>query len=468
MEVCTIGGFEEVGKNMTAVKVKDDVFIFDVGLHIPGIVEFQEEHFTEYTHRFKNKSKGKVKQIHQRRKLPTAKKLRSYGAIPDERILDKLGWRKNVRAIIISHAHLDHVGGLSYLLRRYPNVPIYGTPFTMTLFEIIMRDERIRANNPLKRVHPNSTHTIKGKSGTYQVDFVHTTHSTIQCVFPVLHTKEGAFFYALDLKFDNYPTLGNPPSYNKLKEIGKKGVKVAVIDALYSRTEKKPGGEKIAQHMLEEAFSKFRDKKAAIFVSTFSSHIERIINIVKLAQKQGREIVFIGSSLNKYIEAASRVNQWSYRNKVRMIKYRRQREAFLKKLEHNRGKYFIVCTGHQAEENSVMDRIVKGTTPFKFKEGDHVIFSSSVIPTPVNIAARSKLDEKLRRIGVKLQTDVHVHGHGSREDMRTLLEMIKPKHVIPAHGTLQQETPFIDLAKEYGYEFGKTSHLATNGKVLKF
>ena len=141
---------------------------------------------------------------------------------------------------------------------------------------------------------------------------------------------------------------------------------------------------------------------------------------------------------------------------------------FLRNLDKNRGKYFIICTGHQAEENSIMDRIVRGDSSFKFKSGDHVIFSSSVIPVPINILAREKLDGKLRKMGVKIQTDVHVHGHGSREDMRDLLEMTKPEHVIPAHGTLQQETPFIELASEYGYKFGETSHLSTDGKVLKF
>ena len=262
--------------------------------------------------------------------------------------------------------------------------------------------------------------------------------------------------------------MGNPPNYKKLKELGKKGVKALVMDALYSKTEKKPGGERIAKHMLEDSFSKLRGKNSAFFVTTFSSHIERLINIVNLAKKTGREIVFIGRSLSKYIEAASKVNSWPHKNKVKLIKYRKQRDAFFRKLEKERGKYFVVCTGHQAEENSVMDRIVKGSTPFKFREGDHLIFASSVIPAPVNIVLRDKLDSKLRRIGVHLQTDIHVHGHGSREDMRDLIRMLKPEHVIPAHGTLQQETPLIELASEMGFKFGEESHLSSNGKVLKF
>jgi len=459
MEICTVGGFEQVGKNMTAVKVGDDVFLFDAGLYIPGIVELQEEHLLEYTHRFK---KGKLVQRY------TEQKLRDFGAIPDDRILDKLGWRNKVRAIFISHAHLDHVGGTPYLANRYPQATIYATPFTMKVLEAILEDEKMRIKNRLKVVQPDSFHIIKGKSGTYKVDFVNTTHSTIHCVFPALHTKEGIFFYALDLKFDNYPTLGKPPNYKKLKELGRKGIKVLVVDSLYSSTETKPGGERIADNLLEDAFAKLRGRNSAFFVTTFSSHIERLTNIVKFAQKTRREIVFLGRSLSKYTEAASKANSCPFKNKVKIMKYRRQVDTFLKKLEKNRGRYLIVCTGHQAEENSILDRIVRGNTSFNFRQGDHLIFSSSVIPVSINILAREKLDNKLRKAGVKIQTDVHVHGHGSREDLRDLLEILKPKHVIPAHGTLQQETPMVELASEFGYKLGETSHLSSNGKVLKF
>ena len=190
MEICTIGGYEQVGKNMTAVKVDDDVFIFDAGLYIPGIVELQEENLFEYTSRFR---KGKPLQRY------TEQKLREFGAIPDDRVLDKLGWRNKVRAIFISHAHLDHVGGVPYLANRYPQATIYATPFTMKVMQTILEDEKLRIRNKLKVIQPDSSHIIKGKSGTYKVDFVHTTHSTIHCVFPVLHTKEGSFFYALEI-----------------------------------------------------------------------------------------------------------------------------------------------------------------------------------------------------------------------------------------------------------------------------
>lgn len=447
MEVCTIGGFEEVGKNMTAVKVDDDVFIFDMGVYLPAVIDLQEE----------NQQQTKTKE-----------QLRKIGAFPDDFVLDKLGWRDKVRAIIISHAHLDHVGAAPYIASRYPNAVIMGTPFTMEIFESIVRDEKLNLRNRRKIVQPDSSHIIKGKSGSYKIDFVHTTHSTVQCVFPVLHTKEGIFFYALDFKFDNYPTMGKPPNYKKMRELSKKGIKVLVVDSLYSGVEERSGSERIARHLLEDAFSLVRDKKSALFVTTFSSHIERINSIVEFGRRTNRRIVLLGRSMNKYVNAAIKVRQCPFQKKVQLVKYRNQINSMLKRIEKQRGKYMVVCTGHQAETGSILDRITKGTTPFKFRPGDNLIFSSSVIPVPVNILAREKMDKKLRKDRVRLQTGIHVHGHGSREGLRHLLEILKSEHIIPAHGTLQQETPMIELAKEFNYKFGKTSHLSSNGKVLKF
>jgi len=449
MEVCTIGGFEEVGKNMTAVKVGEDVFIFDAGLHLPAVIELQGSENPKQQNR-------------------SEKDLRRAGAIPNDIVLDKLGWRDKVRAIIISHVHLDHLGGIPYVAHRYPQAEIIGAPFTISVLNSILRDDKIRINNKIRVVKPNSTQLIKGKSSTYKIDFVNVTHSTIQCTFPALHTKDGIFFYGLDLKFDNYPTLGEKSNYEKMRELGKKGVKLLIADALYSRTETKPGGEIIAKHLLEDAFSKVRNKNSALFVTTFSSHIERLNNIVEFGKRTNRKIIFLGRSLNKYVNSAIEVKLCPFRRNIILLKYRNQINSFLKRVEKEREKYLIVCTGHQAEENSILDRITKGETPFKFRPGDNLIFSSSVIPTTPNILARERMDKRLRKQGVKLQTDVHVHGHGSREDLRELLHMLKPKHIIPSHGSVELISPMLELSKEFGYKPGETSHLTSNGNLLKF
>ncbi len=447
MEICTIGGYEEVGKNMTAVKIGEDVIILDAGVYLPPIVELEE-----------SETKEKL----------SLDKLRKIGALPNDLVLEKLGWKDKVIAIIIGHSHLDHLGALPYIANHYPNAAIYATPFTMAVLDIILDDEKIRLRNPKKTINPDTHFIIQGKSGSYKVDFVHTTHSTLQCVFPVIHTPEGAVAYALDFKFDDFPVIGNPPNYKKLRELGRNGVKVLVMDSLYSGTNRKTPSERIARNLVEEAFSSARNRKAALFITTFSSHIARLKSIVEFGRKTGRQIVFVGRSLNKYVNASMRVKKCPFAGNVKLIKYRRQVLSMLAKIEKNRGKYLVVCTGHQGEPGSIMDRIVKGETPFNFRPGDNVIFSSSVIPTPVNILARERMDKRLRTKGVKVQTDVHVSGHGGREDMRELLLMLKPKNVIPAHGSLQQEAPLIELCSELGYKFGETSHLSSNGKVLTF
>ncbi len=449
MEVCTVGGYEEVGKNMTAVKIGEDVIILDAGYHLPAIIEMQEN-----------------EEGYQR---PNEEGLRSAGAIPNDTVLDKLGWRNKVRAIVVGHAHLDHIGAVPYISYRYPNAPILASPFTMAFLEETLRDDRISIPNKRIVIKPNSSYTIKGKSGNIIIEFIHITHSTPHSSFVAIHSKDGILVYTLDYKFDNHPTLSNPPNYGRMNQIRKKGVKVLVGDSLYADTEGKTPSERIARHLLEEAISKAkRDKKSAIFIATFSSHIERLHSIIEFAKTTGRTIVVLGRSMNKYVTCAVKTNLFPLRNSVQLFKYRKQVDSLLKKIEKERHRYFVICTGHQAEPGSILDRVVKGETNFKLREGDNVIFSSSVIPVPVNIAARDKMDKKLRRMSVKIQTDVHVSGHPSRDDLRELLEILKPTHIIPAHGSLQETSPMIDLAKEFGYKFGETSHLSSNGKVLKF
>jgi ribonuclease J len=441
MRIYTIGGFNEVGKNMTAVDLGEDVILFDCGLHLPPIMELEENE-----------------------KVYTEKKLRSIGAIPDDLILDQKGLRDKVRAIIPSHAHLDHIGAIPFLAHRY-NAEVIGTPFTIEVLKTLLKDEKIFLNNKLKVVQPNSFCYVQGKNRKYKVDFINVTHSTIHTSMIALHTPEGIVLYSNDFKFDNFPVLGKKPNYEKLKEIAKEGVKVMIVDSLYSSDDRKTASEKVARTMLEDVLLTTTNENNGLIITTFSSHIARLKSIVDFGKQLNRKIVLLGRSLNKYVSAAERVDMCPFRKDVEIATYRNQLEKKLKQINKNRSQYMVVCTGHQGEPGSILDRLARNKLPFNFQHSDHVVFSSSIIPVEASIENRARLDARLRKKRVRLFNNVHVSGHAGREDLRDFINMVSPEHIIPAHGEPAKTKPLIDLGLELGYK-GKYLHLMNNGKML--
>jgi len=445
MEIHTIGGFNEVGKNMSVVNLGDDAIIFDAGVHLPAIIELQEEEIQPQTY--------------------SEKKLRSIGALPDDLILDKLGLRNKVRAILLGHAHLDHIGAVPYMSYRY-KAPVVGTPFTVNVLNKIMQDDKMKIPNPIKTVSPNSSFIIRGKKRDYQAEFINITHSTIQTSMVAVHTPEGIILYANDFKLDNNPILGLPPNYETLRKIGKQGVKALIIDSLYSGSDRKTPSEKIARALLEEVMLTVNNQNSAIFVSTFSSHIARIKSIVDFAKKLNRQVFVIGRSMSKYLSAATEAKMCPFRKDIYLGTYKKQVESILKKVNKNREGSLVICTGHQGEPGSILDRLARKKLPFEFKQNDNIIFSSKTIPVPANIANKENMDKKLRKTGARLFDEIHVSGHCGREDIRDLISIVNPEHIIPAHGNMQQLTPLVELARELGYRSGKECHLMQDGQKL--
>ena len=442
MKIFTIGGYNEVGKNMTALQLNDDVIILDCGLYLPAIVEMEEQD-----------------------RVMNEKRLRQIGALPDDLILDRLDLRRKVRAIIASHAHLDHIGAIPYLAERY-NADVISTPFSIEVLKTIMRDEDIRIKKNIKALQPNSSYTIEGKRN-YEVELINVTHSTLQTALIAVHTKKGVILYANDFKFDNTPILGKKPNYERLREIAKEGVLALIVDALYAGEERKTPSEKIARGLLEDVLLTTSNENAGIIITTFSSHIARLKSIVDFGKQLNRNVIFIGRSLHKYVSAAARLNLVPFIGDIRLLTYKNQIMKELKKVSMNRDKYMIVCTGHQGEPGSVLDRLSRDVLPFSLSPKDHVIFSSRTIPTPASMANKQRIEKRLKEKGVRIFSDVHVSGHAAREDLRDFIEMLQPKHIIPAHGDLKMLSAMAELARELGYKLGRDCHIMQDSNMLE-
>ena len=441
VEIKAIGGWGEVGKNMTAVRVDNDVVIFDIGLHLPNYIKVTEDEPDEFNR-------------------VTETSLKQADAVPQDGIIKD--WKSNVRAIVVTHAHLDHVGAVPYLANRY-NCPIICTPMTGEVLKAILTDEKIDMKNPIKIVQPNSTFKI---SDNLTVELVHVTHSIPHTSMIALHTKYGIVLYATDFKFDNTPTLGKKPNYELLEKLGKKGILVAICDSLNSHKQQKTPSENIAKEMLRDCLLGVNSKGKALIVTTFSSHIARLKSIIDCGKQLNRKIVFMGRSLTKYVYAAKDAEIIDLTKEAKVLKYKNDISRMLKKIEEARDKYLIVCTGHQGEPNSALSKIANNILHFKFKTEDLVVFSCNIIPTEINREQRKILEELLLKRGVRIFKDIHVSGHASREDVREFIKLTKPKHLIPIHGDAMMMDAFSSLAEELGYKHGDSVHQITNGRHL--
>ncbi|MGK0208908.1 MAG: ribonuclease J, partial [Patescibacteria group bacterium] len=370
IKVHAVGGYSEVGKNMTVVEFEDDAFLFDIGFYLPAIVSMQE-----------------------RDKVMTEKRLTAVGAIPDDSVISHI--RDKVCAQFTTHAHLDHVGGIPYMSDKY-NAPIYGTPFSIEVIDSLLLDNDVTLKNKMMKVKPNTSFYVQGKTRKYRVDFINITHSTIQTVMIAVHTPKGVILYANDFKMDDTPVLGLKPNYKMLEEVAKEGILCFVVDSLYSGTDRKTPSEKIARALLEEVMMGVK-KDAGMLVTSFSSHIARLKSVVDFGRKIDREVVFMGRSLAKYSKAAMNAEAAPFLKDVTINTYRKQVEKSFAKVNKNKSKYLVVCTGHQGEPGAILERLSRKQLPYKIDSTDNLIFSSSVIPTQVNIDQFAKMEGRLKK-----------------------------------------------------------------------
>ena len=185
-------------------------------------------------------------------------------------------------------------------------------------------------------------------------------------------------------------------------------MKALIVDCLYSTDDRKTPSEKIARGLLEDVLFTTNNHKSGIVITTFSSHIARLKTISDFGRRLNREVIFLGRSLNKYVSAARNIGKAPFINQVTLVSYKKQLEKTLKRVQNNRHKYLVVCTGHQGEPGSILDRISRGALPYRLSRDDHIIFSSKTIPTPINEANRGYLEKRLKKFHARIFDNVHV------------------------------------------------------------
>ena len=441
IEIIAVGGYDEVGRNMTAVRCGKEIVIFDMGLRLDQVMIHED---------------AEVENMH-------SLDLIQMKAIPDDTMMNTV--EGSVKAIVCSHGHLDHIGAIPKLAHRY-NAPIISTPYTTELIrQQISGEQKFGVNNKLFALKSGQKYTL---SQNLVLEFVRMQHSIIDTVTPVLHTPHGAIVYSCDFKLDRTPVIGDPPDFARLAQIGKEGVIALIVESTYVENKGRAPSERIARDLVRDTITSYEDDKNAILVSTFSSHIARVKTIAECAHEIGRKPVLLGRSMERYSSTAEQMKLVSFPDTVSMFGNRRTVDRMMRRMmKSGKEKFLPIITGHQGEPGSILTRLAMGDTPYKLDKGDKVVFSAKVIPNPMNVGQRYKVEQLIGMTGARIFEDLHVSGHSYREDHYEFIHLLNPQHIIPAHGNIRMTSAYAEFASEIGYTLHNDVHIMSNGHRLK-
>ncbi|QKY19832.1 RNase J family beta-CASP ribonuclease [Halolamina sp. CBA1230] len=441
VEIATIGGYEEVGRQCTAVRAGQDVVIFDMGLNLSKVL-IHDNVETEQMHSLD---------------------LIDMGAIPDDRVMSEI--EGDVQAIVPTHGHLDHIGAISKLAHRY-DAPVVGAPFTIELTkQQIQSESKFEVDNDLIKMEAGETMQIGDET---EMEFVNVTHSIIDAINPVLHTPEGAVVYGLDKRMDHTPVIGDPIDMERFREIGREGegVLAYIEDCTNAAKKGRTPSERVAREHLRDVMMSLEDYDGGIVATTFSSHIARVKSLVEFAEEIGREPVLLGRSMEKYSGTAERLGFVDFPDDLGMYGHRKSVDRTFKRImKEGKENYLPIVTGHQGEPRAMLTRMGRGETPYDIEEGDKVIFSARVIPEPTNEGQRYQSEQLLRMQGAHIYDEIHVSGHLREEGHYQMLEALQPENVFPGHQDLKNAAQYVDMCESEGYTLGEDIHLSRNGQV---
>lgn len=417
LSILALGGVHEIGKNMYVIRYEDDIVVIDCGS-----------------------------------KFPDESLLGIDLIIPDITYL--LENKDKVRALVITHGHEDHIGGIPYILKQF-NMPIYGSPFTLGLIKGKLQENNLSRDTVLHEVNSESVIEL----GKIKITFFRTNHSIPDCFGVVFDTPEGTVVHTGDFKFDLTPVNKEYPDIHKMASIGSKGVLALLSE---STNAERPGftpSERLVGEHIAEAFKKAKHK---IFVSTFASNVHRLQHVIDAAIETNRKLLLLGRSMVNVTAVAVALGQLKIPDGMIV------EAAEASKME--RSEVAVLCTGSQGEPMAALSRLA--TSSYRQVEvlpGDTVVFAAS--PIPGNERNVSSIVDNLFLLGANViygsgnATGMHVSGHASQEELKLMLTLMKPKFFIPIHGEYRMLFQHRLLAEAVGVK-RENIFIINNGEVV--
>jgi len=406
LQVIPLGGLGEFGMNCLALRYGDDIIVIDAGMMFPD-----------------------------------AELLGVDIVTPDFTYLEQ--HREMVRGLVLTHGHEDHIGAVPFLLSEI-NVPVYGTEFTLALVERRLEEHEMAAQSRLNRIKPGDRVTL----GPFEIEFIHVTHSIVQAVALAIRTPLGVVIHTGDFKIDPTPTDNALFDLHTLAEYGKQGVLLLLSD---STNVDRPGytpSERAVLPRFEEIFNRAQRR---IVVTCFASSVHRIQQILDISHASGRKVAFLGRSMLSYTEIAHNLGLLKIPDNLLL-----RPQDIMSAPPH---RVVVVVSGTQGEPMSAMSRVaVDSHKHLRLERGDLVVHSARIIPG--NEKAIGRMMNHVARRGAEvvagqMNPPVHVSGHASQEELKLLLNLVRPRYFVPIHGEYWQMSKHASLAAhlaDYGLE----------------
>jgi len=419
MRIIPLGGLEEVGKNIMAIEYGNDIIIIDTGMSFAG-----------------------------------PEMLGVDFIVPDVSYLEK--HKHKIKGILFTHGHLDHIGAIQYVLPRLGNPPIYANKLALGLIKNRLKEFALDKSAKLNLVNEDS----KLKLGSFEIEFFRVNHSIPNSMGIYLKTPAGSIVHTGDFKFDHSPAIDKPTDFQRIAEIGKRGIDVLLID---STNALRPGFCKSEADVANQLEKIIDNTKGRLIITSFSSLIGRLNQIINFAAKNNRKVFLSGRSMINNMKLSEELGFTSYpKGMVRKM------TPQVNSLPPS--QVLILTTGTQGETLSALTRMSMGEhSHIKIHEGDTVVISAS--PIPGNELAVVNVVNNLYAQGAKVITnndmDIHVSGHAHQEELKIMYALIKPKCYVPIHGELYMRRGHIDMIKTIADPRMLATCLDNNGDILE-